>query len=63
MINFGAVNGGYVSEGETHVLRSAGSGADLLVQMDLDGNGVADMEIVLQGLAGQSMTAGDLLFV
>lgn len=44
-------------------VRYANSGADLLVQMDLDGNGAADMEIVLQGLAGQTMSAGDFLFV
>lgn len=44
-------------------VRHTDSGADLLVQMDLDGNGAADMEIVLQGLAGQTMTAGDFLFV
>jgi hypothetical protein len=42
-------------------VRYADSGSDLLVQMDLDGNGVADMEIVLQGLAGQTMTSGDFL--
>jgi Ca2+-binding RTX toxin-like protein len=37
------------------------SGADLLVQIDLDGNGTSDMEIVLQGLAGQTLTSGDFL--
>ena len=37
------------------------SGADLLVQVDLDGNGTADMEIVLQGAGTQSLTSGDFM--
>lgn len=36
-------------------------GADLRFQVDLDGNGTSDMEMVLQGLAGQTMTSGDFL--
>jgi Ca2+-binding RTX toxin-like protein len=40
-------------------IRYQNSGANLLVQIDSDGNGVADMEVVLQGLAGQVLTTGD----
>jgi serralysin len=44
--------------GQIHYLNS---GADLLVQVDADGNGVADMDIVLNGLFGQALTANDFL--
>jgi Ca2+-binding RTX toxin-like protein len=44
--------------GQIHYLNS---GADLLVQVDADGNGVADMDIVLNGLVGQTLTANDFL--
>ena len=37
------------------------SGADILVQADVNGDGVADMEIVLQGIGGGTMTAGDFI--
>lgn len=37
------------------------SGADLLVQVDLDGNGTADMEIVLLGAGTQTLTSGDFM--
>lgn len=40
-------------------IRFLTSGADLIVQADVDGNGVADMEIILQGRGGQVLTAGD----
>jgi Ca2+-binding RTX toxin-like protein len=43
-------------------IRYAASGADMLVQLDLDGNGTSDMEIVLQGLAGQTLSVNDFLF-
>lgn len=43
--------------------RYADSGANLLLQMNLDGNGTADMEIILQGLAGQTMSSTDFLFM
>ncbi|MFM5895363.1 MAG: Ig-like domain-containing protein [Novosphingobium sp.] len=43
-------------------IRYAASGADMLVQFDLDGNGTSDMEIVLQGLAGQTLSVNDFLF-
>ena len=42
-------------------VRYAVSGADLLVQVDLDGNGTADMEIVLDGAAAQTLTGSDFL--
>jgi len=34
----------------------------MLVQFDLDGNGSSDMEIILQGLAGQTLSASDFMF-
>jgi Ca2+-binding RTX toxin-like protein len=40
-------------------IRYLTSGADLIVQADTDGNGVADMEIILQGQGGNTLTAGD----
>lgn len=52
---------GFVANG-TAQLRYAASGSDTLVQIDLDGNGVADMEILLVGRAGQAMTAADFMF-
>jgi Ca2+-binding RTX toxin-like protein len=42
-------------------MRYMNSGADLLVQADIDGDGIADMEVVLAGLAGQTLTGGDFL--
>jgi Ca2+-binding RTX toxin-like protein len=48
--------------GGTGQIRYATSGADMLVQFDLDGNGTSDMEIVLQGLAGQTLSVNDFLF-
>ena len=42
-------------------VRYAASGADLLVQVDLDGNGTADMEIVLAGAGAQVLTGGDFM--
>jgi autotransporter family porin len=36
-------------------------GSDLLVQADVDGDGNADMEIILQGLAGGTLTAADFV--
>lgn len=44
--------------GQIHYLNA---GADLLVQVDVDGNGQADMDIVLNGLFGQALTANDFL--
>ncbi len=42
-------------------LRYADSGGDTLVQIDLNGDGAADMEIVLVGHAGQALTGTDFL--
>ena len=42
-------------------MRYMSSGANLLVQADLNGDGIADMEVVLAGLAGQTLTSGDFL--
>jgi Ca2+-binding RTX toxin-like protein len=42
-------------------IRYLTSGADLIVQADVDGNGVADMEIILQGLGGGSLSGGDFI--
>ncbi|MFM5950850.1 MAG: hypothetical protein ACKOPM_16735, partial [Novosphingobium sp.] len=38
------------------------SGGDLLVQVDLDGNGTTDMEMLLQGAGAQTLTGTDFLF-
>jgi len=43
-------------------IRYGTSGADMLVQFDLDGNGSSDMEILLLGRAGQTLSASDFLF-
>ncbi len=45
----------------TAQVRYAASGADLLVQVDLDGDGTSDMEIVLAGAGGQTLTGGDFM--
>lgn len=42
-------------------IRYGTAGANLLVQLDLNGDGVVDMEVVLQGLAGQALSTGDFL--
>lgn len=42
-------------------VRYGTSGADLLVQVDLDGNGTADMEIVLLGASAQPLSGGDFM--
>jgi serralysin len=46
----------------TAQLRYGVSGADLLIQVDLDGNGTADMEIVLDNAAAQTLTSSDFFF-
>ncbi len=38
------------------------SGGDLLVQVDLDGNGTADMEMLLQGAGAHTLSGTDFLF-
>ncbi len=50
----------FIATGTAQV-RYGVSGADLLVQVDLDGNGSADMEIVLLGASGQTLTSGDFM--
>lgn len=45
----------------TAQVRYAASGADLLVQVDLDGDGNADMEIVLQSANGQVLNSNDFM--
>ncbi|MFM5950769.1 MAG: M10 family metallopeptidase C-terminal domain-containing protein [Novosphingobium sp.] len=50
-----AVNG-------TAQARYVDSGADTLVQIDLNGDGAADMQIVLVGHAGQALAGTDFLF-
>jgi serralysin len=42
-------------------IRYEDSGTDLLVQADVDGDGLVDMEIILQGLNGGTLTAGDFI--
>lgn len=42
-------------------IRYQDSGGNLLVQIDVDGNGTADMEIILEGLSGQTLTSGDFV--
>jgi Ca2+-binding RTX toxin-like protein len=42
-------------------LRYLTSGADLIVQADVNGDGVADMEVVLQGIGGQVLTGADFV--
>jgi Ca2+-binding RTX toxin-like protein len=42
-------------------IRYTNSGTDLLVQVDVNGDGVADMEIILQGLNGSTLTAADFI--
>jgi hypothetical protein len=42
-------------------IRYTNSGTDLLVQADVNGDGVVDMEIILQGLNGGTLTAGDFI--
>lgn len=42
-------------------VRYGNSGADLLVQADVNGDGIADMEIILQGIAGQALSAADFM--
>ena len=45
----------------TAQMRYMDSGANLLVQADINGDGIADMEVVLAGLAGQTLTGASFL--
>jgi autotransporter-associated beta strand protein len=47
--------------GGTASIRYGNSGADLRVEADVNGDGVADMHIILTGLGGGTMTAADFL--
>ena len=58
---FAFVGNAAFSGGGAAQLRYTNSGGDLLVQADIDGDGVADMEIILQGLGGAALTAGDFI--
>jgi Ca2+-binding RTX toxin-like protein len=58
---FAFVGNAVFSGGGAASIRYTNSGADLLVQADINGDGVADMEIVLQGLNGGTLTAGDFI--
>jgi Ca2+-binding RTX toxin-like protein len=42
-------------------LRYLTSGSDLIVQADVNGDGVADMEVILQGIGGQVLTGADFV--
>jgi Ca2+-binding RTX toxin-like protein len=42
-------------------LRYLTSGSDLIVQADVNGDGVADMEVVLQGIGGQVLAGADFV--
>ncbi|MFM5950772.1 MAG: putative Ig domain-containing protein [Novosphingobium sp.] len=53
--------GAFATNGSAQV-RYADSGSDTLVQIDLNGDGAADMQIVLVGHAGQALAGTDFLF-
>jgi Ca2+-binding RTX toxin-like protein len=53
-------NGAFTSPG-TGQIRYQDSGADLLVLVDVNGDGAADMAVILQGLAGQVLTGVDFV--
>jgi hypothetical protein len=58
---FAFVGNAAFSGGGAASIRYANSGADLLVQADINGDGIADMEIILQGLNGGTLTAADFI--
>jgi serralysin len=58
---FAFVGNAAFSGGSTASIRYANSGADLLVQADINGDGIADMEIILQGLNGGTLTMADFI--
>jgi RTX calcium-binding nonapeptide repeat (4 copies) len=45
----------------TAQIRYIDLGADLLVECDVDGNGVSDMQVFLQGAGAQTLTAADFV--
>jgi Ca2+-binding RTX toxin-like protein len=58
---FDFIGQGSFSASGTAQIRYGSSGGNLLVLADIDGDGIADMEVVLAGLAGQALTGGDFL--
>ena len=42
-------------------LRYLSSGGDLIVQADINGDGAADMEVLLEGLSGQTLTSAQFM--
>ncbi len=58
---FAFVGNNAFSGGGAAQLRYTNSGADLLVQGDINGDGFADFEIILQGNAGGTLTAADFI--
>lgn len=54
-------SGAFSATGAAEV-RYEAAGADLLVQVDLDGNGTTDMEMLLQGSGAQTLAGTDFLF-
>jgi uncharacterized protein len=58
---FAFVGNAAFSGGGAAQIRYTNSGADLLVQADFNGDGLVDMEIILQGLDGQTLTAADFI--
>jgi Ca2+-binding RTX toxin-like protein len=58
---FAFVGNGAFSGGGAASIRYTNSGVDLLVQADVNGDGIADMEIILQGLNGGTLTAADFI--
>jgi Ca2+-binding RTX toxin-like protein len=58
---FAFVGTGAFSGGGAGSIRYQNSGADEFVQADVNGDGISDMEIVLQGLAGGTLTAADFV--
>lgn len=59
--SFAFVGSGAFSGGGAASIRYTNSGADILVQADVNGDGVADMEIILQGLSGSTLSAADFV--
>lgn len=58
---FSFIGSAAFAAGGTAQIRYGNSGSDILVQADINGDGIADMEVILQGLAGQSLAATDFV--
>lgn len=59
---FSFIGSNTFSHSNSPEIRFGVNGSDLLVQVDVDGDGSANMEIVLQGLGAQTLTATDFWF-